>query len=285
MKTEKYFADPKNFKLKDFDTSDTGNFKDKTEVEEKMKENLTELSELQDVFYASNKYSLLLIFQAMDAAGKDGTIKHVMKGVNPQGCQVVSFKQPSSEELDHDYLWRAMKNQPERGRFGIFNRSYYEDVLVVKVHNLLESSQLPKELLTKDVFEKRYRQIKNYEEYLTENGIIVLKFFLNISKEEQAKRFLERIDDESKNWKFSMGDVKERKYWDEYQKAYEEAIKNTSTKEAPWYVIPADHKWYMRYLVSEIIIDKLKSLKLEYPKLTKEQLQELQVAKEALLHE
>ena len=243
------------------------------------------MTELQDKLYAMDKYSMLLIFQAMDAAGKDSTIKHVMSGLNPQGTQVFSFKQPSKEELDHAYLWRITKSLPERGRIGIFNRSHYEDVLVVKVHNLLKYQQIPEELIDDKIWEKRYNHINEFEKYLYENGTIVLKFFLHVSKDEQKKRFLERIDDPAKNWKFSTADVEERKFWKDYQKAYEEAISATSKKDAPWFIIPADKKWFTRLLVSEIIINKLESLNLKYPQLSKEQIAELQKSKEALLSE
>jgi PPK2 family polyphosphate:nucleotide phosphotransferase len=221
----------------------------------------------------------------MDAAGKDSTIKHVMSGLNPQGTQVYSFKQPSKEELDHGYLWRITKSLPERGRIGIFNRSHYEEVLVVKVHDLLKFQRLPEEVIKNNIWEQRYRQISDFEKYLFENGTVVLKFFLHVSKDEQKKRFMDRINDPSKNWKFSAADVEERKFWDHYQKAYEEAISATSTKYAPWYIIPSDKKWFARLLVSDIIVDALKKLKLEYPKLSKEQLEELEKSKKALLAE
>ncbi len=240
---------------------------------------------LQDMLYASNRYSVLLIFQAMDAAGKDSTIKHVMSGLNPQGTQVYSFKQPSKEEIDHGYLWRIYKSLPERGRIGIFNRSHYEDVLVVKVHDLLRYQQLPEKLIDKNIWQKRYEQICNFEKYLYENGTIVLKFFLHVSKEEQRERFLARINDQSKNWKFSIADIEERKYWDDYQKAYEDAISATSKKHAPWYIIPADKKWFSRLLVSQIIVDTLKKINIKYPNLSKEQIAELQKCKENLLAE
>jgi len=271
--------------LSQYTTKDTAGLKSKEEAKEQLEKNVEKMRELQDKLYASDKYSVLLIFQAMDAAGKDSTIKHVMSGLNPQGTQVYSFKQPSKEEIDHGYLWRIEKSLPERGRIGIFNRSHYEEVLVVKVHNLLKYQQLPEELIDKNVWQRRYEQICNFEKYLHENGTIVIKFFLHVSKEEQKERFMARIDDSSKNWKFSAADIEERKYWDDYQKAYEDAISSTSTKYAPWYIIPADKKWFSRLLVSEIIVESLKKLNLEYPKLSEEQIAELQKCKEILLRE
>lgn len=284
LKISNYEVKPqKQVKLSDYSTKDTAGFKSKDEAKELLERNIEKMIELQDKLYAQDKYSLLLIFQAMDAAGKDSTIKHVMSGLNPQGTQVYSFKQPSKEELDHGYLWRIQKVVPERGRIGIFNRSHYEEVLVVRVHDLLKNQPLPQELIDKNIWQKRYEQISNFENYLYENGTIILKFFLHVSKEEQKERFLARIDDQSKNWKFSAADVEERKYWDDYQKAYEDAISATSKKDAPWYIIPADKKWFARLLVSEIIVEALKKLKLEYPKLSKEQLLDLQKSKEILL--
>jgi PPK2 family polyphosphate:nucleotide phosphotransferase len=245
-------------------------------------ENIEKMAELQDKLYAQDKYAVLIIFQAMDTAGKDGAVKHVMKGLNQQATKVHSFKQPSAEDLDHDYLWRANKNLPERGQIGIFNRSYYEEVLVVKVHDLLKNQQIPTEFITGDIWEKRYSQIRDYEKYLHENGIVVIKFFLHISKEEQKKRLLGRIDDKSKNWKFSAADIKERQYWNDYQKAYQEAIGETSTKHAPWYIIPADKKWFARLAISEVIDQTLENLKLAYPEITKEQKKLLQEYKQTL---
>lgn len=283
---EKFRVDgKKSIKLKDFPTESKGNFKNKEEGLLKLKENIEIISELQNKLYAENTYSLLIIFQAMDAAGKDGTIKHVFSGVNPQGFQIYNFKQPSREELDHAYLWRTSKSMPERGRIGVFNRSYYEDVLVVKVHNQITSSNLPKDRLYKNIWEKRYHHIKEQERYLYENGTIPIKIFLNVSKEEQKKRFLERIEDPSKNWKFSGADIEERKYWNDYQDAYEEAINHTSTSYAPWYVIPADKKWFSKYLVSEIIKNTLEGLKLKYPELDKVQKSKLKDYRDALLKE
>ena len=275
----------KKIKLKDFSTSDKGTFKNKEEGLVRLGENIEIISELQNKLYADNTYSILIIFQAMDAAGKDGTMKHVFSGINPQGFQIYNFKQPSSEELDHGYLWRTAKSMPERGRIGVFNRSYYEDVLVVKVHNLLAAQNLPKSRMYKDIWQKRYHHIREQERYLYENGIIPIKFFLNVSKEVQKERFLERIEDPAKNWKFSAADVAERKFWDNYQDAYEEAINNTSTEHAPWYIIPADKKWFTKFAVSEIIKKTLEDLKLKYPEIDKNQKSELKKYKEALLKE
>lgn len=286
MKLSNYLVKPNSrINLKNFDTGDTADYKSKSEAKDLLEKNIEKMTELQDKLYAMDRYSLLIIFQAMDAAGKDSTIKHVMSGLNPQGTQVYSFKQPSKEELDHGYLWRITKSLPERGRIGIFNRSHYEEVLVVKVHDLLRYQRLPEEVIKNNIWEQRYRQISDFEKYLFENGTVVLKFFLHVSKDEQKKRFMDRINDPSKNWKFSAADVEERKFWDHYQKAYEEAISGTSTKYAPWYIIPSDKKWFARLLVSDIIVDALKKLKLEYPKLSKEQLEELEKSKKALLAE
>jgi PPK2 family polyphosphate:nucleotide phosphotransferase len=241
------------------------------------------LSKLQDVLYAQDRWSVLLIFQAMDAAGKDGTIKHVMSGVNPQGCDVCSFKAPSSEELNHDYLWRCMKRLPERGRIGIFNRSYYEEVLVVRVHpEILGAERLPPDVEGKHIWQRRFEDINNFEKYISGNGIVILKFFLHVSKEEQKRRFLERIDRPEKNWKFSASDARERVYWDAYQAAYEDTFNHTSTAWAPWHVIPADHKWFTRLAVADIILETLKKLKLRYPKVSKERKKGLLEAREML---
>lgn len=252
-----------------------------------LEENIERLAKLQDKLYAQDRYSILIIFQAMDAAGKDGTIKHVMSGINPQGCQVFSFKQPSAEELDHDYLWRVYKCLPERGRIGIFNRSHYEDVLVAKVHpSIVLNGKLPNINKVEDIDDKfwkeRYRQINDMERHLTDNGTIVLKFFLNVSHNEQEKRFLSRLNDESKNWKFSASDLKERAFWDNYMEAYADVLTYTSTDEAPWYVIPADNKWFMRYAVGQIICDRMEELKLDYPVLTEAAKLEIENAKKAL---
>lgn len=275
----KWFLAPhkKEINLKDYDTSFTGKFKGKEEAQQKLQDDINEMAHLQDILYASNKYGLLLIFQAMDAAGKDGTIKHVMSGINPQGCEVYSFKAPSQQELDHDYMWRCMKCVPEKGRIGIFNRSYYEEVLVVKVHPELLKYQNLREKDFNDAFwNKRYEDINNIEKYLVNNGIIILKFFLNVSKNEQKKRFLERINKEDKNWKFSASDVKEREHWDDYRIAYEKMFSKTSTEYAPWYIIPADKKWFTRAAVADIIVNTLKDLKLEYPRVSDEHKVELQ---------
>lgn len=271
--------------LSKIDTAYTANIKSKDEGKKLLQENIKIMRELQSKLYAQDRYSLLLVFQAMDAAGKDGTIKHVMSGVNPQGTQVCSFKQPSTKELEHGYLWRINKELPERGKIGIFNRSHYEEVLVVRVHNLIKFQKLPEQYVNDNIWEQRYRQINDFEKYCYENGMIILKFFLHLSKEEQKKRFLSRIDDQSKNWKFSSADLKERGFWDAYQKAYQEAISATSKKYAPWFVIPADKKWFMRLVVSEIIVDAMKKLKPEYPKLSKEQTEQLKKAKEELMKE
>ncbi|MDQ6785766.1 MAG: polyphosphate kinase 2 family protein [Acidobacteriota bacterium] len=274
----------KKLKLKDYETDFTGDYKDKKEAVADLTENIERLAKLQDVLYAQNTHAILLIFQAMDAAGKDSVIKHVMSGVNPQGCEVTSFKQPSSEELDHDFLWRSMRALPERGKIGIFNRSYYEEVLIVRVHpEILQLQQLPDKVKKdKNIWKHRYEQIRNFEEYLAENGVHVLKFFLNVSKDEQKKRFLKRINEPDKNWKFASGDVKERTFWEDYMKAYEDALEATSTKDAPWYIVPADNKWFTRAAVSEIICQKLESLDLKYPELVASHKQELLEAKKVL---
>lgn len=273
----------KEHHVSDFNPSFTADMS-KQDAKEQLVQNIEKLSELQSMLYAQDRYSVLVIFQAMDAAGKDGTIKHVMSGINPQGCQVYSFKQPSAEELDHDYLWRINRSLPERGRIGIFNRSQYEDVLIAKVHpEILLSSKLPGILKTEDIdngfWKRRYRQINDFERYLTENGTVIIKFFLNVSKAEQKKRFMERLNDESKNWKFSSADVKERQYWDDYMKTYSDVLTETSTEIAPWYVIPADNKWFMRYAVGQIICERMEKLDLHYPQLSKEALERLEECK------
>jgi PPK2 family polyphosphate:nucleotide phosphotransferase len=278
-------TDGKKFRLEDVDPDDTGELtsEDKPEAKEALEAGVEALAELQERLYAQDRWAILLIFQAMDAAGKDSAIKHVMSGINPQGCQVHSFKAPSSEELDHDYLWRCMKNLPERGRIGIFNRSYYEEVLVVRVHpELLAGQKLPKSLITKSIWEDRYEDIKNLERYLARNGILIRKFFLHVSKKEQKKRFLERLDNPDKNWKFSMGDAQERAHWDDYQKAYEDLLRATATKHAPWYVVPADNKWFTRVVVAAAIIDALGSLDLEFPEVSDDKKKELAAARIAL---
>lgn len=285
MNIEKFLVpEGKKLDLKNHRTDFTGDYADKRQAVEDLRKNVERLAELQDVLYAQNNHALLIIFQAMDAAGKDGAIKHVMSGLNPQGCEVTSFKQPSAEELDHDFLWRSMKRLPERGRIGIFNRSYYEDVLVVRVHpEILRLSQMPEKLESdKNIWKKRFVQIRNFEDYLAENGIHVLKFFLNVSKEEQKNRFLERIETPEKNWKFSSGDARERGFWDDYMTAYADALAHTSTKNAPWHVVPADKKWFTRVAVSEIIIKKMESLDLQYPEISEAQRRELSEAKKIL---
>jgi PPK2 family polyphosphate:nucleotide phosphotransferase len=244
------------------------------------------LSRFQEKLYAQDRWALLIVMQAMDAAGKDGVIKHVMSGVNPQGCDVHSFKSPSAEELDHDFLWRTHKAVPERGKIGIFNRSYYEEVLVVRVHEpILASQKLPESLVTKDIWEERFEDIRRFEHYLTRNGVVIVKFFLNLSRNEQKKRFLERLDDSKKNWKFSMADVKERGYWKDYQAAYDDMIRNTATKHAPWYVVTADNKWYTRLIVASAIIATLDRLNLRFPDADEEVKRELQIVREGLLAE
>lgn len=284
MNHDKFIVPPgKKIKLKDYDTKYTGNYKKRENAEKDLREDVEQLAKLQDMLYAQNIYSLLIIFQAMDAAGKDGAIKHVMSGVNPQGCQVFSFKSPSAEELDHDYLWRSMKALPERGRLGIFNRSYYEEVLVVRVHpEILEGQQLPPDYRTKKVWQHRFKEINNFEHYLVRNGIHVMKFFLNVSKGEQKKRFLDRINRPEKNWKFSINDAKERGHWDDYMEAYQDLFNNTSTEWAPWYIIPADNKWFTRAAVADVIVKKLESMGLHYPEVGEKHKLELFQAKAVL---
>jgi PPK2 family polyphosphate:nucleotide phosphotransferase len=288
MKLDKFRApEGKKLDLKEYKTDDTLGLRDKEEAAEELQENIKRLTELQSMLYAQDRKALLVIFQAMDAAGKDGAIEHVMSGVNPQGVDVTAFKQPSTEELDHDYLWRCAKNAPERGRIGIFNRSHYEEVLVVRVHDfILQAQHLPDEIRNdKDIWKKRFKQIRNFEEYLADNGTHILKFFLHVSKEEQKRRFLSRIEEPDKNWKFSMGDCKERGFWDDYMKAYTEAIEATSTEKAPWYIIPADKKWFTRLAVSEVIVEKMESMKLHYPVVTDEHKKELEEARKSLERE
>jgi PPK2 family polyphosphate:nucleotide phosphotransferase len=275
----------KKFRLTDFDPADTGKrtTDDKSRAKEWLEAGILALANLQDVLYAQDRWAVLLIFQAMDAAGKDGAIKHVMSGINPQGCQVYSFKSPSAEDLNHDYLWRCIKCLPERGRIGIFNRSYYEETLVVRVHpDLLEKQKIPEQLISKNIWEERFRDIRRFERYLTRNGVIIRKFFLNVSREEQKRRFLERLDNPAKNWKFSSADFRERHYWNDYMESYEDMIRNTATDYAPWYVVPADNKWFTRLVVAAAVIDTLSSLDLEYPKLSEAQRKELASAKKAL---
>ncbi len=271
---------------KDYDPTYTDKFLKKKDAKQQLKKGIKQLAKYQDILYAQNIYAVLLIFQAMDAAGKDSTIKHVMSGINPQGCQVFSFKQPSAEELDHDYLWRYVKGLPERGRIGIFNRSYYEEVLVVRVHpTILQKQQLPPQAKHDLIWQQRFAEINNFEKYLVDNGTIILKFFLNVSKKEQKKRFLDRINRPEKNWKFDPGDIEERGYWQEYMAAYEAVFNHTSTEYAPWYIIPADRKWFTRLVVGDIIVQRLKKLNLYYPQVSEQHKQELIAAKKVLEQE
>jgi PPK2 family polyphosphate:nucleotide phosphotransferase len=281
-------TDGKKFRLKDIDPDDTGELtsEDKPQAKEALAGGVEVLSELQERLYAQDRWAVLLIFQAMDAAGKDGAIKHVMSGVNPQGCQVHAFKAPSAEELDHDYLWRCLKDLPERGRIGIFNRSYYEEVLVVRVHKeFLQGQKLPPSLITKSIWEDRYEDIRNLEQYLARNGVLIRKFFLHVSRKEQRKRFLERLDNPDKNWKFAIGDVEERRHWHDYQEAYEDMLRATATKAAPWYVVPADNKWFTRVVVAAAIIDALGALELQFPAVDAAKKKELAAARIALEQE
>ena len=281
-------TDGREFRLREVDPDDTGELtsEDKPQAKEALAVGVEMLAQLQERLYAQDRWAILLIFQAMDAAGKDGAIKHVMSGVNPQGCQVHSFKAPSPEDLDHDYLWRCLRALPERGRIGIFNRSYYEEVLVVRVHEeLLARQKLPPSLVTKSIWDDRYEDIKNVEKYLGRNGVLIRKFFLHVSKKEQKKRFLERLDNPDKNWKFSMADAKERGHWDDYQEAYEDMIRATATRDAPWYVVPADNKWFTRVVVAAAIIDALGSLDLKFPMVDDEKKKELAAARIALEQE
>jgi PPK2 family polyphosphate:nucleotide phosphotransferase len=277
----------KGFRLKDFDPGDTCGLKlDKGEAAELLQRGITWLAEEQDMLYAQNRWSLLLVFQALDAAGKDGTIKHVMSGVNPQGCQVFSFKQPSSEELDHDFMWRCVRNLPERGRIGIFNRSYYEEVLVVRVHpEILKRLKLPPVVVGKEIWDERLADIAHFEAYATRQGIKVLKFFLHVSRNEQKKRFLERLNEPEKNWKFSASDVQERKFWSDYMHAFEEAIRATASKHAPWFVVPADNKWFTRLVVAAAIVEAMENLNLAYPKVDAAKGKQLAAARVALSRE
>ena len=275
--------DGKKFRLKDVDPADTGHWKSKEHAEAALMQGIARTAELQDKLYAQDNWALLLIFQAMDAAGKDGAVKHVMSGVNPQGCQVYSFKAPSDVELQHDFLWRTTRDLPERGHIGIFNRSYYEEVLIVRVHQaILKGEKTPPSLVGKDIWEERFEDIRSFERHMARNGTVIRKFFLHLSKKEQKKRFLARLDQPEKNWKLSANDIHERKYWDDYQDAYEDMIRNTSTKYAPWYVVPADNKWFTRLVISTVIVDALESLDLEYPKVDEARLKELKAAKKVL---
>jgi PPK2 family polyphosphate:nucleotide phosphotransferase len=275
----------RKFRVRQIDPDDTGDFEpsDRPRAEEALVESIRALSALQDTLYAQDRWGVLVVIQAMDAAGKDSVIRHVMSGINPQGCQVFSFKAPSNEELDHDFLWRCTKCLPERGRIGIFNRSYYEEVLVVRVHEgILRAQKLPEAVVTPSIFAERREDIRHFERYLTRNGIAVCKVFLHVSKEDQRKRFLERLDDPTKEWKFSVADVKEREYWDDYMRAYEDAIRDTATPDAPWYVVPADHKWFTRVIVASAIIDTLAGLDLRYPTVDGPKRAELAAVKRAL---
>jgi PPK2 family polyphosphate:nucleotide phosphotransferase len=291
LETARELAEPfrvskgKDFRLKDVDPADTLRLKteDKPRAKEALATGVAALADLQERLYAEDKWAVLLIFQAMDAAGKDGAIKHVMSGINPQGCQVVSFKQPSTEELDHDYLWRCMKVLPNRGHIGIFNRSYYEEVLVVRVHpEYLAGQKLPRQVVTKSIWKERYEDIRSFERYLTRNGVVIRKFFLHVSPKEQKNRFLERLENPEKYWKFSPADVKERAFWDRYMDAYEDMIRNTATKHAPWYVIPADNKWFTRVVVAAAVVETLALLGPDYPKVDQVRLKEFAAAKKAL---
>lgn len=276
----------KKISLKDWSTRASKEFPDKEAAKEKLAADISRMAELQDVFYADNRYAILIVFQALDAAGKDGAIKHVMSGLNPQGCRVASFKSPSSEELSHDYLWRCVRQLPERGHIGIFNRSYYEEVLVVRVHpEFLEAQRLPEPPAGDKFWRQRFEQINYFEKYLVANGTRVLKFYLHLSKEEQKKRFLERIERPEKNWKLSAADLKERGRWDDYQKAYEEMLSHTSTPQAPWHIVPADQKWFARAVIADVIVRELESLPLQYPQVDEVGRRNLAVMKEQLLAE
>jgi PPK2 family polyphosphate:nucleotide phosphotransferase len=289
MKTDKlaktYRIDSgKHFRLKDFDPADTGHWHSKEHAERALQQGIARTGELEDKLYAQDNWAVLLIFQAMDAAGKDGAIKHVMSGINPQGCQVYSFKAPSEVELQHDFLWRTTRVLPERGHIGIFNRSYYEEVLVVRVHPaILKSQRMPASLVHNRIWDERFEDIRCFERHMTRSGTVIRKFFLNLSKKEQKQRFLARLDHPEKNWKFSAADIHERKYWEDYQDAYEDMIRNTSSAEAPWYVVPADNKWFTRLVVSTVLVDTLEGLKLTYPKVDEAKRKELEAAKKVLL--
>jgi PPK2 family polyphosphate:nucleotide phosphotransferase len=279
-------TDGKDFRLKDINPGDTLGYgsEDKPRAKKALAMGVEALATLQDMLYAQDRWGVLVIFQAMDAAGKDGAIKHVMSGVNPQGCEVYSFKSPSAEDLDHDYMWRCMKRLPERGRIGIFNRSYYEETLAVRVHQeIMASQKQPPQVVTKDMWKDRFQDIRSIERYLTRNGFAIRKFFLHVSKNEQKRRFLERLEEPEKNWKFSANDAKEREFWNDYMNAYEDMIRQTATKDAPWYVVPADNKWFTRVVVAAAVIDALASLDLSYPKVAKEKLRELAAVKRSLL--
>jgi PPK2 family polyphosphate:nucleotide phosphotransferase len=281
-------TDGGRFRLADFDPADTGDFDDgdKPRANQTLQKGVAMLADLQDMLYAQDRWAVLLIFQAMDAAGKDGVIKHVMSGVNPMGCQVASFKAPSAEELDHDYLWRCVRHLPERGRIGIFNRSWYEEVLIVRVHReILEAQKLPPQLITGKIWKERLTDMRHFERYLCHNGVVIRKFFLHVSREEQRKRFLARLENPEKHWKFSATDVRERRYWKQYMSAYEEAIQETATPTAPWYVVPADNKWFTRIVVAAAVIDALASLGLHYPRIAVSKRGELAGARRELMRE
>lgn len=283
--TRRYrIQDGKKFRLKDIDPDDTWRLKSKEHAEKWLEEGVARLSDMQSKLYAQNQWAVLLVFQAMDAAGKDGTIKHVMSGINPQGCQVFSFKSPSAEELSHDFMWRSAKCLPERGRIGIFNRSYYEEVLVVRVHpEFLHKQKLPSSLVTKKIWQERFEDINSFERYLSRNGVLIRKFFLHLSRKEQRGRFLSRLEEPDKNWKFSTADMQERAYWDDYMEAYEDMIQHTASEHAPWYVVPANHKWFTRLVVAEAIVEALESLKLKYPEVDDAKRKELAQVRKGLL--
>ena len=290
MKTDKlaktYRVDSKHFRLKDFDPADTGHLHSKEHAEEALQQGIARMAELQDMLYAQDRWALLLIFQAMDAAGKDGIVKHVMSGVNPQGCQVYSFKAPSDVELQHDFLWRTTRDLPERGHIGIFNRSYYEEVLVVRVHlEILKSQKMPPSLVGKKIWDERFEDIRAFERHMARSGTVIRKFFLNVSKKEQKQRFLARLEEPEKNWKFSAADIRERQCWDDYQTAYEDAIRNTATGHAPWYVVPADNKWFTRLVVASAIVEALSELDLAFPDVDKKKKKELNEIRDTLLAE
>ncbi len=275
--------DGKHFQLKDYDPADTGHWRSVEQAKEQLQKDVARMEDLQAKLYAQDRWALLLIFQAMDAAGKDGTIKHVMSGVNPEGCQVTSFKTPSDTELQHDFLWRTTEHLPERGHIGIFNRSYYEEVLVVRVHpQVLKSEKVPPALVTKDIWKERFEDIRSFERYMARNGTVIRKFFLHLSKKEQKKRFLARLDEPEKHWKFSEADIHERDYWDDYQDAYEDMIRQTTSKHAPWYVVPADNKWFTHLVVSAAIVETLEGLDLAYPKVDAAKEKEIQAARRIL---
>ena len=281
-----HVTDGSHFRLKDFSPTDTLGLKAKEYAKKKLERGITRLAKLQEMLYAQDRWAVLIILQGMDAAGKDSTINHVMSGVNPQGCQVNSFKAPSTDELQHDFLWRTSHSLPERGKIGIFNRSYYEEVLAVRVHpELFARERIPGKLITENIWRKRFEDINAFERYLSGDGIVVLKFFLHLSKKEQKRRFLDRLDDPDKNWKFSMSDALERQHWKKYMRAYEDMIRDTSTKHAPWYIVPADHKWFARLVVAEAAIHALESLDLSFPKMGAERRKELKDARTALEHE